>query len=138
MGSAFPLIAYLYTKFYLNATSSFKVICRTNKAASICQAYRYKQCILYYNVVEFVYCLLKYKTLYNNKCLGFRLSFEYNEIFQYVLQTESIIYNIYQISVVRLVILNGIRVKTSIHYRENVCLYLPLSCMQLRKVNKSN
>ena len=44
MGSAFPLIAiylytYLYTKFYLNANSSFEVICQTNgqtdKAATI-------------------------------------------------------------------------------------------------------
>jgi len=30
MGSALPLIAiYMYTKFYLKAKSSFKVICRT-------------------------------------------------------------------------------------------------------------
>ena len=32
LGSIFPLIAihlYTYTKFYLNANSSFKVICRT-------------------------------------------------------------------------------------------------------------
>ena len=30
LGSALPLIAIcLYTKFYLNAKSSFKVICRT-------------------------------------------------------------------------------------------------------------
>jgi len=30
LGSALPLIAiYLYSKFYLNANSSFKVICRT-------------------------------------------------------------------------------------------------------------
>jgi len=30
LGSAIPLIAiYLYAKFYINATSSFKVICQT-------------------------------------------------------------------------------------------------------------
>ena len=45
MGTALPLTAtYLYTKFYLNAISSFKVICRTryqmdgqtDKAVIIC------------------------------------------------------------------------------------------------------
>ena len=45
MGSALPLIAiYLYSKFYLNATSSFKFTCqtryrphkRTDKAGTVC------------------------------------------------------------------------------------------------------
>jgi len=45
MDTALPLIAiYLYTKFYINANSSFEVICRTrnrmdgqmDKAATIC------------------------------------------------------------------------------------------------------